>query len=126
MSTTKPQPPRTEIRQEKVNCKYTFNEDELRMLGAELAEAQIALRAADDDRKRAMDEWKARISAKEAEITCLANKVSAGYEYRDLPCTVTLGHPPGKKTARRDDTGEVVWVRDLTQDEMQAVLPFEG
>jgi hypothetical protein len=130
MNTTKPTKKtanvqaETEVKKENINLQYRFSGDELRQLGKDLAEAQIALRQLDDDRKRIADEWKARISAKEAEIASLSNKVSSGYEYRDIPCEITLNEPIGKKTARRTDTGEVAWVRDLTENERQRTLDF--
>ncbi len=114
-----------ETKKENLNLQYKFSQDELRDLGKELAESQIQLRQLDDDRKRVADEWKARISAKEAEIASLSNKVSSGYEYRDIPCEITLNEPINKKTARRLDTGETVWVRDLTDAEKQRTLQFD-
>ncbi|MBE2178893.1 MAG: hypothetical protein IAE97_00270 [Chthoniobacterales bacterium] len=114
----------TEVRKENLNLQYKFSDDELRILGKELAEAQIQSRQLEDDRKRVADEWKAKISTKEAEIASLSNKVNSGYEYRDIPCEITLNEPVGKKTARRTDTGETVWVRDLTDSERQRTLDF--
>lgn len=116
----------TETKKENLNLQYKFSPDELRQLGRYLAESQIQLRQLDDDRKCVVDEWKARISAKEAEIVSLSNKVSSGYEYRDISCEITLNEPINKKTARRLDTGEVVWVRDLTDSEKQRTLQFEN
>jgi hypothetical protein len=114
----------TEVKKENINLQYRFSDEERRQLGIALGEAQITLRQL-DDRKQVADEWKARISAKEAEIASLSNKVSSGYEYRDIPCTITLNEPVGKKTARRTDTGETVWVRDLTDSERQRTLDFD-
>ena len=114
-----------EIRKENINLQYRFSPEELQTLGKDLAEAQIQSQQLEADRKRVADEWKARISAKEAEIASLSNKVSSGYEYRDIPCEITIGEPVGKKTARRLDTGEVVWVRDPTEGERQRTLEFQ-
>jgi hypothetical protein len=116
----------TETKKENLNLQYHFSQDELRDLGKKLAESQIQLRQLDADRKRVADEWNARISDKEAEITSLSSKVSSGYEYRDIPCEVTLNEPVNKKTARRLDTGETVWVRDLTNAEKQLTLQFDA
>lgn len=115
-----------ETRKENLNLQYKFTDDELRVLGKDLAEAQIQLRQLDDDRKRVADEWKTKISTKEAEIAALSNKVNSGYEYRDIPCEITLNEPIGKKTARRLDTGETVWVRDLTDGERQRTMEFDA
>jgi hypothetical protein len=115
-----------EVRKESLNLQYKFSAGELQNLGKELAEAQITLRQIEDDKKRVLDDWKARESSKSAEINNLSNKVSSGYEYRDIPCEVTINEPVNKKTARRLDTGEVVWVRELTDLDKQRTFEFEN
>lgn len=115
-----------EVRKETRNLQYKFSPDELRQLGRDLAEAQIQMRQLEDDKKRVADEWKARISGKDAEIALLSNMVRSGYEYRDIPCEAVLNEPVNKKTVRRLDTGEVVGVYDLTDSEKQRTLQFEN
>lgn len=114
-----------EIKKESLNLQYKFNAEELRILGHDLAEAQIQLRQLNDDRKRVADEWKAKISTKEAEIASLSNKVSSGYEFRQIPCEITLNEPINKKTIRRLDTGEIVGIQELSDYERQRTLKFE-
>jgi len=106
-------------RKEKRNLRYDFTQDQLRTLGKELAEGQIKLRQMEDDKKMVMDEWKAKISFQEASITSLSNKVSSGYEYRDMACTATLNEPvKGQKTVRRDDNGEIVRIEEMTDADL--------
>ena len=109
----------------KENLQYKFNSDELLTIGKELGEKQIQIRQLDDDRKKAADEWKSRISTAESEIASMSNKVTSGYEYRDIDCEVVLNDPPGKKTCRRLDTMVVVWVRELSPEEKQRTLELE-
>jgi hypothetical protein len=116
--------PRT--KQIKSNLAYQFTSEELIALGKELGESQIKLRQTEDDRKMVADEWKAKISCGEAHIASLSNKTSSGYEYRDIPCTVTYDDPAaGEKTVRRGDAGEIVKVMLMDDSENQTELPLE-
>lgn len=77
----------------------------------------------ESDRKRVADDFKAKLSALEAEIGSLAGKIECGYEYRNVPCEAQLGTPePGKKRILRLDTLEEVAVEDMTAEEMQRDL----
>jgi hypothetical protein len=119
-----PKPPRT--KKTKRNLEYRFTSEELIDIGKELGEAIGSAVRLENDRKMVADEWKAKISAKEAEIATLGNKTSRGYEYRDLPCTVTFHDPaPTKKTTRRDDNGEIVDIRYMEESELQEELRFD-
>ena len=109
----------------KENLQYKFNQAELLTIGKELGEMQIQLRQLDDDRKKAADEWKSRISAAESGIASMSNKVTSGYEYRDIDCEVVLNEPPGKKTCTRLDTMQVIWCRELSPEEKQRTLSLE-
>lgn len=109
----------------KSNLAYQFSPEELIALGKELGESQIKLRQLDDDRKMVADEWKSKISSAEAHINSLSNKTSSGYEYRDIPCTVTYDCPvAGEKTITRDDTTEIVKVMLMDESEKQDELPL--
>lgn len=106
----------------KENLQYTFTREELLVIGKDLGEKQIQLRQLDDDRKKAADEWKSRISTAESQISSMSSKVTSGYEYRDIDCEVVINEPPGKKTCRRLDSMAVVWVRELSAEEKQRTL----
>lgn len=110
----------------KQNLDYHFTPDELIAMGRELGERQLRLRKLDDDRKMVADEWKAKISAEENAVNNLANKVSSGYEYRDIECTVTFNVPgDGQKTITRNDTGSLVRTLDMEEHEKQEELPLQ-
>lgn len=110
----------------KSNLDYHFTETELIALGKELGESQLKLRQLDDDRKMVADEWKAKISSAEAHINSLSNKVSSGYEYRDIECTVTYNTPVlGDKTITRNDTMAIVKIMPMDESEQQNELPLD-
>jgi hypothetical protein len=97
------------------------------VLGKELAEANGQLTALEEDKKRVVSDFTAKVAAKEAEVSIGVNKIQSGYEWRELPCTITFNDPAaGKKTIRRDDTLESVAVENMTQDELQTDLKLDA
>ncbi|HWL53843.1 MAG TPA: hypothetical protein VNQ90_15495 [Chthoniobacteraceae bacterium] len=115
---------------ERKNLEYRFTNDELLHIAKKAAEEQTRLKSLEESKKMVMDEWKAKLSACQAEITNLSNKVTSGIEYRDYDCPVTYNDPKkGMKTCRHPDTGEVVYVKEMTQGEVdktsQAVMDFD-
>ena len=108
-----------------LSCK--FNNEELLIVGRELAESNNALAALEDDKARVVSDYAARIKAAEATVSIAANKISTGYEFRDVPVTIRMHLPvTGKKTTFRDDTGETVSTEDMTQEELQPELIEDG
>jgi hypothetical protein len=108
-------------------CRYEFNDPELLAIGKELAEYNEQLDAIEQDKKRVVSDFAAKIASHESDISLAVNKIRSGYEYRDLPCTVRFHQPKtGKKEIVRDDTGLVVAVQDMTEFDLQALLPLEG
>lgn len=110
----------------KKHLRCVFNNEELLVLGKELAEHNGALAALENDKSRVVSDFGAKIKAKEADVAIASNKIATGYEFRDVPVTITLNKPAvGKKTVVRDDTGEHVGVEDMSQDELQQQLQLE-
>lgn len=98
------------------SCRHPLTTDQMVEAGKELAAAQSELRQTED-------EWKSRTSAIEARITTVARRISRGYDIRETPCTVYFDDPePNLKTCVRDDNGERVWVREMTESDKQLVL----
>ena len=105
------------------SCRHPLSTDQMVEAGKDLAASQIELRQLDDDFKSVRDEWKSRISAVEARVTQQTGRISRGYDIKDTECTVTFEAPdPNLKTCTRDDTGERVWVREMTDMDRQLVL----
>lgn len=108
----------------KHNCRYRFTESELLQIGKELAEHNGELSALEQDKKRVVADFGAKITGKESDVSIAVNKIQSGYEWRDLPCTIHYNVPKtGKKRVIRDDTNEQVDERDMTPDELQMELP---
>lgn len=107
----------------KRTLRYTFNNAELLQIGKEMAESSIALAAVEQDKKRIVADFSAKIATKESEVTVASNKIQSGYEFREIPCTITFHKPKaGRKEVVRDDTKELVATEDMTPDEMQQEL----
>jgi hypothetical protein len=120
MATTKR---KTETKKVTRYLRVSLSRDELLAAGKNHADKTIELSRLESDRKRIADEFKAKISAIEAQVQNLANVISTGYEYRDVKCTAHLGEPePDSKRILRDDTGEEVAIEKMTQEEMQKEL----
>ena len=104
-----------------LRCDLT-NEEKL-AAGKTQADKAIEMISLENDAKRISAEFKAKIAAVEADLQVLANKISSGYEHRNVPCTEYLGDPdPEKKTVIREDTGEQIAIEDLTEAERQREL----
>lgn len=104
-----------------LRCNLT-NEEKL-TAGKLQADKAIEIGQVEDDAKRISAEFKAKLATIQAELSVLANKISSGYEHRNVECTVHFATPkPNKKRIVRNDTQEEVCIEDMTQDEMQREL----
>jgi hypothetical protein len=108
----------------KLRCVMTG--EELLEAGRQLAEATNSLEELDSEKTEIVAEFKAKISAAEAQIASLSNKLRSGYEFRDVACQVAYGVPePGFKQTTRLDTNEVIETTPLTEEEKQRLLGLE-
>jgi len=115
--------PKARTSKSRESCRHPLSTDQMVEAGKDLAASQIELRQLDDDFKSVRDEWKSRISAVEARVTAQTGRISRGYDIKDTECTVTFETPElNLKTCTRDDTGERVWVREMTDADRQLVL----
>lgn len=107
------------------SLRYNFNPDELREIGKRLGETRKNVEQLEKDKKRVTSDFTARINMQNSESAQLANKVTAGYEFREIDCTATLNHPKtGQKTIIRNDTFEKVGTEEMLASESQmALLP---
>ena len=109
----------------KESCRVMLTTEQLLESGRELAAAQAEIRQLEDDFKSVRDEWKSRISSVEARITALSGRISRGYDFKPVACWVYFDMPePGLKTCERKDTGERVWVKEMTEEDKQMDLPM--
>jgi hypothetical protein len=108
----------------KRNLRVSFTEAELLAKGRSLAEATGMLTGLENDKKRVVADFSAKIAGVVAEIQLASTAIATGYEFRMVPCTEWLGEPePGKKSVYRDDTGLLVGVEEMTQADLQRQLP---
>lgn len=113
-----------ETKKQKYNLRCTFTEPELLKLGKSLGDRTLELAALENDKKRVVKDFDAKISSVEADISVLTNQVTSGYEFRMVTCTEILGKPEaGRKSVIRDDTNEMIGIYDMTQEELQRTLP---
>jgi len=105
---------------ERLKCQLT--EEEWVETAEQMSEAIDALKELEDDRQAFAKDMKARMAAKEAEVNRLNNLCRAKYEWRDAPCQRRFDFNNRKIVVTRDDTGEVVWSREMREDELQMEL----
>lgn len=109
----------------KRNLRCLLTDEEKLASGKELAEASTQMRQIAEDKQRVVKDFGSRLSACEATISVLSNKIATGYEFRDVDCRIEFNEPKaGRKTVVRLDTAEKVNVEDMTADEMQEKLNF--
>lgn len=91
----------------------------------------------EDQKKASASQYKSYIEEKAARLSRVSSYVRNGWEEREVSCywiyecsgLESDGTPiyhPEKKTLVRDDTGEAVEIREITQEERQLALPLEG
>lgn len=114
-----------------MHLRCNLTDDEKLDAGRELAEATNTLTELENDKKRVNDDFKSKVSAAEAEVGVLSNKLRSGYEFRNVECDVVFDDPePGKKTIYRNDVlindtpvPVKVETQDMTEAEKQLQLP---
>ncbi len=96
------------VQTETRSLRYFFKDDELKGLSLDLANQNQELRRVEDEKKSMTSEYGSRLNILKEHISSLSDKVSSGYEVRNVECEVEY-HKPRKnmKTLKRLDTGEV-------------------
>lgn len=118
--TRKTETQKTETQKTTKRLRVVLSTEELLVAGKTAADKVRELADLDDDLARVRSDLKARIDAARAELSLASARVSTGYEYRSVACTVFLSDPiVGKKRIVRDDTNEQVGIEDMSPDEMQ-------
>lgn len=107
--------------------KYTFTQAETEAHSQELARQIQALQRLEDQRKEVVANLKAQIEAASGTARDLSQKITNGYEYRNIECEVMLNTPArGRKSIYRLDTNAFVREMAMTADELQGDLPLDG
>ncbi len=104
-------------------CKLTRDEihDKGSELARNLAKQAVLERDLDLEKQRVKKELK-DLESRAADLT---EQVSSGIEKRDVRCRAHLNYAERKATIIRLDTGEEIYERALTDEEMAQPLPLE-
>lgn len=115
----------TEIKRAQRNLPCRLTREELLEKGKTQAELLKRKGELENEKKRCADDFKARLSEVDSQMTVLSNEISTGVQYRNVPITIVIGEPDADhKTISRDDTCEVIETSNLTPEERQLILPM--
>lgn len=104
-------------------CRVQYTDAERLELGKKLAESHNDLAKINADFDSVKTEFKAKISAEEARIVDLSNKVSSGHRMEPVKCKWRMDQPKvGMKELVRLDTNEVIETLEMTEHDKQAEL----
>jgi hypothetical protein len=121
-----PEQPKPERRSIEL-VQYNFSNDELRLLGEQLAREAQMVYDLTQKKKELAASIKVAITEADGRAASLARKINERHEYRDAECTARLNTPRvGWKTIVRVDTGEVIREDRMTVDELQEKLAFDA
>lgn len=104
----------------------TLTTDELLARGDGLARAHRAVRDEQAKQKAVKEEMKQRLEDLEGEVGKLARIVRDKAEDRDVECRIVHDYLANAVQVVREDTGEVIEARAMTDRERQIGLPMHG
>ena len=97
------------------NLEYYFTDDEKMQMSQQLAVETQNKRRLEDQKKAVTSQYGSQINEKAESINSLSDKIAAGYEYRNIECTVQWHTTTkNKKLITRSDTGEN-FVENMTE-----------
>jgi len=106
---------------------YKFTEKELKDISEEMARNYQEKLGIENEKKAVNAEFAAKIESKSALIESLATKINNKQEHRYIDCVIKMNTPkPTLKTLVRVDTGEIIWERNMSAEEMQLKLSLEN
>jgi hypothetical protein len=121
---------------EKRRLEVHLQSQERLMLAEENARLGVQVDQLEEDKKASASRYKADIEARQSLIRCNNTYISSGKRDKDVDCEWiyevagfdsdgnAIEHAD-KKTLVRCDTGEVVEIRDITENERQSALPLD-
>lgn len=113
------------IMSETVSTRYEFTDKERGDLGKELADIYQHKLTLEEEEKAVKDQFKERKSQLELKSGALSRQITAGFEMRQVDCTLSYDSPNvGEVTYYRKDTGAVLKTRAMTLTERQMDLPL--
>lgn len=107
------------------NLRYLFSDEEKLALSMELAKVNQEIERIDEAKKVAMADFRNQLAIAGERCSDLANKVSNGFEFRDIECQVEYHKPKrNQKTFTRLDTGEIL-IDLMTPEDLNLWNQFE-
>lgn len=110
---------------------------EAAVYGKEQSELIQEVERLEDQKKASASHYKSLVEEKSARARRLAGYITSGWQEKTVPChwvfeaagcdgsDGSVIYHPEKKTLVRDDTGEVVEIREITNEERQMALPID-
>lgn len=117
--------PTIEERTVKMCLKCELTEAEKAELASKMAEHQADLEHLEDEKKAVTKDFASRIELVQGTIRRESGTYRQGWEMRDVECVEITDKRAGTLTVVRQDTGEIVKIRPLTQEERELKLPVE-
>jgi hypothetical protein len=114
-----------DIKKTKEHLKCVLTEQEFKQYSSTLARTYSEIQELEEARKSVASDFKGKIDGSTAEATRLARIIQNGYEFRYVECDVVYMLITKTVGIVRNDTGEVVSTRPMTDEERQTVLPFK-
>ncbi len=109
-----------------VLLKCDLTDAEIADTARDLARANSQKKSIEDQKKEVDAQLKADIAAQDSIIGRLSALINTGHEYRNIECRIELDTPEsGKKTIIRLDTGEIVNVKPMTDEDRQMALDLQ-
>ncbi len=108
----------------RLRCKLT--DKEKLAAGNRMADARAEVGRLEADLTSVKKEMAAKIQEQDAIMTQASELVRTGFESRQVHCEFVLDYQKGVAKTLRMDTRKIIEKRDLTQEERQRKLDFEG
>ena len=115
------------MKKEKEFIKRNFTPEEIVEKANDLANENQRKNRLEAEKKSAMSSFKSRIDEVDARIATLSQDIPNGYCNEWVLCDVAFNTPqPGFKTITRPDSGEIIRVSPMTDEDFQTEMEFNG
>lgn len=106
--------------------RVNLTDQELLQAGKDNAEKQQEIKRTEEELKRVTKDFQAKLAAYKTDASVLADKITTGYEMRNVECYAVMDDPKkGRKTIRVVETQHSVTVEDMTDQDMQAEMDMD-
>lgn len=103
-----------------------LTDDELLEQAKKMAESTEDAERAEQDRRFSATHYKALEEEAQGKARAARTLLRNGYDYRDVPVTITKDWDAKTVTITRDDTGQIVSAREMRDSELQIEIPSDG